>query len=110
MSFPQRVQTTALRLRESPATYPVTTFWVGAGTVVWLALQGNLTLTGALLINTGLMIILVLMSFAKSLRVVHDLVNSTNTVQLNRINQLTKTLRDNDIEVPPEPAQEVTHG
>ena len=91
---------------QSPATYPLGTFYLGAIFVIPSAVAGRIQPSTALIILTGMLLLLVLISFRKGLAEVHDLVNSTNTRLVRRITQLTATLVENNIPVPEEPDPE----
>lgn len=91
------------RLLDSPSTYPLTTFWLGAMSLLFAESIGWVTLSAALAALAFLALLLIMVAFRRDIAVVHTLVNSQHDDLVARVQQLTDALIDSSVAVPKEP-------
>ena len=91
------------RLLDSPSTYPITTYFLGAMGILFAKSTGWINLPTAFVTLGFLALLLILVAFRQDLKVVHALVNSQHDDLVARVQQLTDALVDSNTEVPREP-------
>jgi hypothetical protein len=82
---------------DSPSTYPIATFWLVATVVLPLVAGQSIALNLAVGILTATATLLVFLAFKRDL----DLVRAQHGELVDRVQQLTKALTDDDIPIPP---------
>lgn len=92
-----------LKILNSPATYPLSTFWVGAMLVLAASSWDLISFAAGAVILGFLALLLILAAFRRDIAVVHTLVNSQHDDLVNRVQQLTEALVHGNVAVPREP-------
>lgn len=106
MNFYLSVQKPALRVINSPSTYPITTYFLGAMGALYITYERWISLSTGFVFLGFLAVLLILAAFRKDIERVHKLVNNRSDTQDARIQQLTDVLTANAVEVPNPPTKE----
>lgn len=93
------------RILDSPSTWPLSTFWLGAMCVLFAKSIGWINLPTAFVTLGFLAILLIMAAFRKDVSTIHHLVNSQHDDLVDRVQQLTDALLSSGSEVPKPPAK-----
>jgi len=93
------------RVIDSPSTYPIATFWLGAMGILFAKSISWVNLPTAFVTLGFLAVLLIMAAFRKDVSTIHHLVNSQHDDLVDRVQQLTDALLSSGAEVPKPPSK-----